>query len=145
MRKFKQNKLWRDKLIEKLELQGSRIVWRHLSDEEFQKRLQEKLLEEAEEVVQATNRQELISELADLWEVIETLAHHNAISMEDISACKETKLKERGCAVVGVDASREMVDAARALGLDARVMDGQALGFNQEFDAVFSNPSSKNA
>jgi trans-aconitate methyltransferase len=49
------------------------------------------------------------------------------------------KLKERGCAVVGVDASREMVDAARALGLDARVLDGQALGFDQEFDAVFSN------
>jgi len=49
------------------------------------------------------------------------------------------KLVELGCTVVGVDASPELIAAARALGLDARVMDAQALGFNAEFDAVFSN------
>jgi trans-aconitate methyltransferase len=49
------------------------------------------------------------------------------------------KLVELGCQVVGVDASPAMVAAAQALGLDARVMDGQSLPFEQEFDAVFSN------
>ena len=49
------------------------------------------------------------------------------------------KLVELGCEVVGVDASPAMVEVAKALGLDARVMDGQALQFAQEFDAVFSN------
>lgn len=49
------------------------------------------------------------------------------------------KLVELGCAVIGIDASPAMVEAAQALGLDARVMDGQALQFTQEFDAVFSN------
>lgn len=49
------------------------------------------------------------------------------------------KLVAMGCSVVGVDGSPEMVAAARALGLDARVMDGQALTFDAEFDAVFSN------
>jgi trans-aconitate methyltransferase len=49
------------------------------------------------------------------------------------------KLVELGCEVVGVDASPAMVEAAKAMGLDARVMDGQALQFTQEFDAVFSN------
>jgi trans-aconitate methyltransferase len=49
------------------------------------------------------------------------------------------KLVALGCSVVGVDASPEMVAAARALGLDARVMDGHALAFDGEFDAVFSN------
>jgi trans-aconitate methyltransferase len=44
-----------------------------------------------------------------------------------------------GAEVVGVDASPEMVDAARQRGLDARIMDGQALTFGGEFDAVFSN------
>jgi trans-aconitate methyltransferase len=49
------------------------------------------------------------------------------------------KLVDLGCDVVGVDASAEMIAAARALGLDARVVDGHALQFNNEFDAVFSN------
>jgi trans-aconitate methyltransferase len=49
------------------------------------------------------------------------------------------KLVQIGCALVGVDASAEMVAAARALGLDARVVDGQSLDFAGEFDAVFSN------
>jgi len=49
------------------------------------------------------------------------------------------KLADLGCHVVGVDASSEMIAAARGLGLDARVMDGHALQFNNEFDAVFSN------
>jgi trans-aconitate methyltransferase len=44
-----------------------------------------------------------------------------------------------GCRVVGVDGSPAQVAAARAKGLDAHVMDGQALGFENEFDAVFSN------
>lgn len=49
------------------------------------------------------------------------------------------QLVERGCEVVAVDASPEMVEAAGSLGLDARVMDGQALQFEGEFDAVFTN------
>ncbi|SRR5579871_2085418 len=49
------------------------------------------------------------------------------------------KFVEFGCRVVGVDASPEFIVAARGLGLDARLMDGQALIFNEEFDAVFSN------
>lgn len=44
-----------------------------------------------------------------------------------------------GASVVGVDASADMVAAARALGLDARSMRGEALDFEAAFDAVFSN------
>ncbi len=49
------------------------------------------------------------------------------------------KLVALGCEVVGVDSSPEQVAAAVRLGLDARVMDGHALDFDGEFDAVFSN------
>jgi SAM-dependent methyltransferase len=49
------------------------------------------------------------------------------------------KLAEMGCEIVGVDASEMQVAAARKLGLDARVIAGQALPFHDEFDAVFSN------
>jgi SAM-dependent methyltransferase len=48
-------------------------------------------------------------------------------------------LQRAGCEVVAVDASASQVEAARRRGLDARVMDGQALDFEGEFDAVFSN------
>lgn len=49
------------------------------------------------------------------------------------------KLVDLGCRVVGVDASAEQIAAARARGLDARVASGEALDFDDEFDAVFSN------
>ena len=49
------------------------------------------------------------------------------------------KLAEAGCRVVGVDASPEQVAAARARGIDARVMNAAELDFEAEFDAVFSN------
>jgi SAM-dependent methyltransferase len=49
------------------------------------------------------------------------------------------KLASLGCDMVGVDASAAQIAAARALGLDARVMDGEALQFEAEFDAVLSN------
>jgi len=49
------------------------------------------------------------------------------------------KLAAMGCAVVGVDGSAAQAEAARKLGLDARVMDGERLSFENEFDAVFSN------
>ncbi|MEO7240607.1 MAG: methyltransferase domain-containing protein [Sphingomicrobium sp.] len=45
----------------------------------------------------------------------------------------------RGAAVVGIDSSPEMVEAARAQGSDARLMDAVELDFNAEFDAAFSN------
>jgi SAM-dependent methyltransferase len=44
-----------------------------------------------------------------------------------------------GCSVVGGDASAEFVAVARERGLDAHLVDGQALLFREEFDAVFSN------
>jgi len=44
-----------------------------------------------------------------------------------------------GCEVVGVDASEEMVTAARSSGVEAHLMDGAVLQFVDEFDAVFSN------
>ena len=49
------------------------------------------------------------------------------------------KLVDMGCSVVGVDSSAEQIEAARQIGLDAHVMDGHRLTFEDEFDAVFSN------
>jgi trans-aconitate methyltransferase len=48
-------------------------------------------------------------------------------------------IAESGAAVVGVDSSPEMVRAARARGLEVHCLDAEALNFEVEFDAVFSN------
>ena len=48
-------------------------------------------------------------------------------------------LAAAGCRVVGIDGSADFVRAARARGLDVRLGDGQALDFDADFDAVFSN------
>jgi trans-aconitate methyltransferase len=57
--------------------------------------------------------------------------------------CGDGALTERiaraGARVVGIDASADMVKAARARGLDARQGSGESLDFDGAFDAVFSN------
>jgi SAM-dependent methyltransferase len=57
--------------------------------------------------------------------------------------CGDGALTERiaasGAQVVGIDASPELTAAARARGLDVRLLDARALSFEHEFDAVFTN------
>lgn len=74
--------------------------------------------------------------------VVELLAPRPGERILDLG-CGDGVLTETiaatGATVVGVDAGPDMIAAARARGLDARVMDGQNLAFTNEFDAVFSN------
>jgi SAM-dependent methyltransferase len=49
------------------------------------------------------------------------------------------KLVQAGALVVGADPAPDFVAAAVARGLDARLLDAQALPFEREFDAVFTN------
>jgi trans-aconitate methyltransferase len=75
--------------------------------------------------------------------VVELLAPRPGERILDLG-CGDGALTEKlvalGCHVVGVDGSAEQVAAARARGLDARVMNGERLEFDGAgFDAVFSN------
>lgn len=49
------------------------------------------------------------------------------------------RIAETGACVVAVDSSPRQVEAARARGLDARVMDGHALAFDAAFDGILTN------
>jgi SAM-dependent methyltransferase len=57
--------------------------------------------------------------------------------------CGEGTLSEelvaRGAKLLGIDTSREFLEAAHSRGVRARYMDAQALEFDNEFDAVFSH------
>lgn len=76
---------------------------------------------------------------APVLELLEPRAGEHILDL----GCGDGALTERlvtlGCSVVGVDASSEMIAAARSRGIDARLMDAAALPFASEFDAVFSN------
>ena len=50
-----------------------------------------------------------------------------------------SRIKERGADVVGIDNNLSMIGAAKAKGLDARLMDAAQLKFAEAFDAAFSN------
>jgi trans-aconitate methyltransferase len=74
--------------------------------------------------------------------VLELLAPRAGERVLDLG-CGDGVLTERivasGATVVAVDTAPDMVAAACARGIDARVMRGQDLTFDREFEAVFSN------
>jgi trans-aconitate methyltransferase len=49
------------------------------------------------------------------------------------------QIADSGATLVGIDSSPQMIAAALDRGVDARFGSGEALSFEQEFDAVFSN------
>jgi len=74
--------------------------------------------------------------------VVELLAPQPGERILDLGCGEGTlaaALQAAGCQVVGVDSSEALVAAARARGVDARVANGEALTFDSDLDAVFSN------
>ena len=96
MHKFKQDKLWRDKLPARMELLGSIIHIKHLNDTEYDEQLRIKMLEEADEVCAAKGRAELVEELADLYEVVDALCNLHGITKEQLLAAQTKKREDRG-------------------------------------------------
>lgn len=88
------NKLVRDKIPEKIEKNGEYALTRTLSDVEFNKALNDKLMEEACEVIKAKTNDEIKEELADLYEVMLAkikLIDSNFSEIEEIAANKRNK------------------------------------------------------
>ena len=96
-RKFLQNKLWRDNGAKQLEEQDGAIITRIiLNDEEYNKQLGLKLIEEAHEVAASQSQQELIAEIGDVYEVIDCLMKLHNISKEEVLVAQNKKRADRG-------------------------------------------------
>ena len=90
------NKLVRDKIPEIIENNNETCKTRVLDDEEYIKELNKKLLEEANEVVGATTKEDSLEELADLYEVMLAKLDTLESNMEEIKEIAESKTKKRG-------------------------------------------------
>lgn len=111
-RKFKQNKLWRDKAIELMKQLGSIIHWHTLDDKAFEHELKIKLREETEEVCLAQDQPHRLEELADLLEVIHAFCELYQTSFEDLLAIQQAKKQHRG----GFSARRFVTIAEHPIG-----------------------------
>jgi predicted house-cleaning noncanonical NTP pyrophosphatase (MazG superfamily) len=88
-------KLVRDGIPEIISRAGAVAVTKILDDEEFERALKTKLLEEAAEVSAATAT-EIIDELCDVLEVVQALAALSNVTPERLEKLRELKASERG-------------------------------------------------
>ncbi len=95
-RTFAQNKLVRDKTMSRLEPVGSKFEFKKLNDIEFLEQLKLKLLEESQEVCNAASKEAIISELADVLEVMIAWCDLYGFSLEDVFAVQRKKFEQRG-------------------------------------------------
>lgn len=90
------NKLVRDRIPEIIkENNDGEAITRILSDEEYKKALEDKLYEEYQEVLDAKEN-DRIEELADMLEIMISLAKLENSSLEDIIEIAKNKRNKRG-------------------------------------------------
>lgn len=115
MEKIVYNKLVRDNIPRQIQENGEYAIIRTLSKEEFDNALNEKLLEEAAEIICATTKEQITEELADVLEVIYAKAKTNNIRFLDVELARQRKKGIKGAFDNGVfleyTIDQEYVDA----------------------------------
>lgn len=90
------NKVVRDKIPKIIERGGERVETVQLAGDALVTALRQKLVEESFEALDAKSGDELISELADVEEVIRAICQALKVPAEQLEAEREEKLKRRG-------------------------------------------------
>lgn len=90
------NKLVRDNIPEIIIQDNHKPITRILNDEEYKRELEKKLLEEYKEVLETTTSEERIEELADMLEIIQSLARVENSSLEQVQEVAQVKKLKRG-------------------------------------------------
>jgi len=90
------NKLVRDKIPQIIEESGEICEFTRLDQETFAVELKKKLQEEVVEYLASSNDESAIEELADVLEVVHSLAKTHNVSMEEVEKIRQKKLEVRG-------------------------------------------------
>lgn len=91
------NKLVRDNIPNIIESNGEKAVIKILEYDEYKNELYKKLLEEVNEVISSNNSDETIEELADVLEVLKSIAELNGKKIDDVvEVAKQKRLKRGG-------------------------------------------------
>ena len=90
------NKLVRDLIPQIIEGTGKSFKSHTLSNDDYNLELKKKLSEEVEEYLNTTGNQDAIEELADIMELMISLAQVHHASIEEVERVRQKKEKERG-------------------------------------------------
>ncbi len=89
------NKLVRDNIPNIIKGNGGEPYTRILNDQEYKEELEKKLNEEYQEVLSATGK-DRVEELADMLEIISSLAALENSSLEEVIKVAQEKAQKRG-------------------------------------------------
>jgi len=90
------NKLVRDNIIDIILKDNGKPSFKILNDDDFKIALKEKVLEESKELIEAETKEDIINELSDILELIESISKNYNITKEEIDNKKENKKIKRG-------------------------------------------------
>jgi predicted house-cleaning noncanonical NTP pyrophosphatase (MazG superfamily) len=90
------NKLIRDKIPEIIESDGCQAKVRVLGKKEILLELRRKVLEEANELIEAENKSDIVNELADILELIDAILENQNINPKLLKKEQKLKYKKRG-------------------------------------------------
>lgn len=94
-KKYYHRKLIRDKIPEFIKASGDEFETRVMKNKEFEKELKKKLIEEAKELFKAP-KEELLNELADVLQLVKSIASYYQISFGKVQKHQNIKRKKKG-------------------------------------------------
>ncbi|MDD4333507.1 MAG: nucleoside triphosphate pyrophosphohydrolase [Patescibacteria group bacterium] len=91
------NKLVRDRIPEIIEKRGAKCKIKKLTPKRYKEELFKKVLEEASELVSARkNKEDVMREIGDVYEVIEAVIKVCGLDKKEIKKLQTKRAKERG-------------------------------------------------
>jgi predicted house-cleaning noncanonical NTP pyrophosphatase (MazG superfamily) len=108
---FNSNKLTRDRTEERFIKRNINGQFRHISGDEYIQALKNKLHEEVAEIMEAQDSHELMTEIADVLDVLKALLKTHNISDDELNKYRTTLHQERGTFETGLYLDTFQIDS----------------------------------